>query len=56
MIKYLINFFINWDAEITVSADITSSKQLVLAKTTYVNLLKIPEAKLWKKAFKNNLQ
>ena len=47
--KIWSNLFINWDSEITVSAKISSSKQLVLTKITYVKFLKILQAKLWKK-------
>ena len=48
------NFVINWDPEKTISAKITSSKKLVLTKTTYVNFEKYFRLTLWKKALKNN--
>ena len=56
MINNLIDFFfINLATETTVSAKITSSKQLLPTKTTYANFLNILEAKSWKKALINNL-
>ena len=46
------NFVIDWDPEINISAKITSSKQLVLTKTTYENFLKTLEAKFFKSSYK----
>ena len=60
-LKIWSNFVISWDPDKTISAKITSSKQLVLTKTTYVNFEKKYfrlnyEKKLLKTTFTENVE